>query len=234
VKLEKQEPELICKYCDSQLRPIEPFIIVEADSETAAITRTHVCEVCGASVIDRKSPASGDCLLEIPREYQHALTIFSQRVDLLADFDDYELLVFGECSLSQSAEFQEILNHGKHGDGFNISVCTCCSVKIYFDGHAVITIHEEPETSWDSDPIRHVTEQNQAFEDLRHKLDELLFDSAQLKAVQDTIVECLATRSHPDFCSRGERFDRLECWGMAGSLEYPDRFKAFSKSPLQE
>ena len=231
---EQTETLLTCKYCEAPLRRIEPLVIIEADSETTAITRTLVCDNCGANVTNRKSPASGDCLLEIPREYEFALQRFSERIGLLADFDDHEPPAFEACTLKENAEFHEILNHDKHGDGFTISVCTCCTAKIHFDGHITLTVQEERGTPWDHDPIRHFSEQNQAFEDLRHKLDDLLFDSAQLREVQTLIAEYLATGRHMSFCSRGERFDRLSYWAMAGAMEYPDRYTAFGKADPQE
>ena len=208
-------------------------MIIEADPETSAITRTHVCHNCGASVTNRKSPASGDCLLEIPREYEYALRRFSERIDLLADFDDHEPPAFEACTLTENAEFHEILNHDKHGDGFTISVCHCCTVKIHFDGHIAFTVEEDRETPWDHE-TRHFSEQNQAFEDLRHKLDDLIFDSTQLREVQTLIAEYLATADHPFFCSHGERFDRLSFWGMVGAMEYPDRYTAFGEAAPQE
>ncbi len=233
--MQPEQPEtlLTCKYCEASLSRIEPLIVVEADSETSAITRTHVCDNCGANVTNRKSPSSGDCLLEIPREYEYALQRFSDRVDLLADFDDHELSALEGCTLTENAEFHEILNHDKHGDGFTISVCTCCRVKIHFDGHIAFAVHDERESPWDNE-IRHFSEHNQAFEDLRHKLDDLLFDSTQFREVQTLIAEYLATGYHPFFCSRGERFDRLSYWGMAGAMEYPERYTAFGKADPQE
>lgn len=229
----QQKDQSLCKYCETSLRVIEPLTIVHGDSETSPIKRTHVCDDCGASVIDRKSPQSGDCVLEIPREYRFALDQFYKRLDILRDFEvlDYESPIY--CVLDANSEFGDHQNHELHGDGFVIPLCTCSRLTIHFDGHVVLRVHKERFSPWDPERVERTSEHNGSFENLRHRLDELIFDETQLSEIQDLITIHLAHHEGPYFCDGGRDFSSLVYWRMVGEVDYPQRYKVVRDQDLE-
>ncbi len=237
MRSEQPEKELLCGYCQSLLRGIEPLIIREAGypyPEASAITRTHVCDSCGASLTSRKSPASGDCLLEVPKEYEFALDKFMRRIELLPDFEDLDSYPYGahqpmECILVQNSDFKDGQAHDEHGDGFEIQLCNCSRVTIHFDGHITFRVEKERDTPFDPYRKSYYSDHNEAFEDLRHKLDNLLFGSMQFNQVQGLIATHLESTNHPFFCSGGPWFSRVVTWGIIGEeMDYPDRYTTYS------
>ena len=224
---------MICKYCQAELRTIGPLIIVEGGSETSPITKTHVCDNCGASVSNRKSPTSGDCLLEVPKEYEFALDKFLRRIELLRDFEDLDIYPYGahqpmQCTLVDvHRDFQDAQAHEKHGDCFTIKLCVCQRLMIYFDGHIVFRRRNSRATPWDEEEeyIEYFSDHNEAFEDLRKKLDNLLFGSSQFNEVHFLIEN---SRKHDYLCSGVSGFSRVETWAIMGEeLDYPDRYTLF-------
>lgn len=236
---EIRESNLSCKYCDSELICSEPAPDVTYSSGSLGVTRTHLCQKCGAALTNHNSPESGDCLLEVPREFKFALQRFVKRLALLFDTDDVAIIEDYEesspyskmelwltCSLSASEEeFNARRDHAAHGDSISLSLCTCTYMQIHFDGHISYLRWEERETPWDSERPVWSTDRAESFAGLRHRLDELLFETSQLSEVQNLIAQHSAFHGlTPYFCSGGEGVSRLTHWGVMGVADYPERY----------
>lgn len=235
---EKRGSTLECKYCDAELRLLEPVSATYGDDGALEISRTYVCDKCGGGLTNY-TPESGDCILEMPQEYKFALKRFLGRVALLFDLDDV-IVQDGEdqhlphssmelwlgCSLLESRnDYRGPGDHGKHGDSISLQLCGCTRMSIHFDGHILYERWEERETPWDPERLVQFVKRAESFTDLSRKLDELLFESNQFDEIKELLaVHAAFERNRPFFCDGGEHLERLTLWEIASTTDYPERY----------
>lgn len=202
-----------------------------------------VCEGCGASIKRDVTPQTGICLKEAPRELVYAINKFMARVALMANEGDYyEELITLECVFdSEDIDRDSYDDHVRKGDHLRLDLCGCSTFKIYLDGRIdeQIDYYDYYDEHGDTHKTRWETYQAPEFENLSEKLDELMFDGEQLKAVRHLIAATYFQR-HEDGCYFEETKENEKPWErvaqhtMTGGVPYPDRLMMYAQPTAED